>query len=157
MVLTGQLTAASLTNQLESPKTKSPKDKKKKERVPTWEDAMSTFFVGVAFLVIFFLGLLFVRRAFMIWGWFILPALGCMGSGLGDIVHLMRLKNHPAQLEQPQPVNFIASQPHIAELPSRNTTEFMTPPSVTEHTTRHLVEKAKGKRQKAKDKNESEY
>ena len=141
MVLTGQLTAASLTDQIEPSKTK--RGKRKKEYIPTWEDAMSSFFTGIAFLVIFTLGLFFMRRAFMIWGWFIIPALACVGSGLGKIVQLQRQKDHHAQLNPPQPVNLISQQHRVAELPPRNTTEFMTPPpSITEHTTRHLGEEA---------------
>ncbi|MCA1615825.1 MAG: zinc ribbon domain-containing protein, partial [Acidobacteria bacterium] len=60
------------------------KKRKKDEKDPRLlEKGMENIFVGVAFLVIFLAGLLWFRGAFMIWIWFIIPALACAGEGLG--------------------------------------------------------------------------
>lgn len=137
MVLTGKLNATLE----ESPRkmARALKEQKKIEQSMNWESAMSSFFVGVAFLLIFLGGLFFMRGLFMVWIWFIIPSLGCMGSGLGK---MFQLKHREKLLleNQAQTQTLLFSKPNIPQIPSnRDTNEFLSaPPSITENTTRHL-------------------
>jgi hypothetical protein len=105
------------------------------------EHAIGRIFTGVAFLTLFLTGLLFFRGGFMIWIWFIIPALGCLGDGVGRytrIKHEEKRRELAAPPFSPATVAFPPS-PRGAELPPRANADFYTPPaSVTEGTTRHL-------------------
>lgn len=79
------LVTEALTGSMTSVKTK-PIGKYKKE--PTIEKAMETLFVGLAFLLIVFGGAIFFTGGFMMWIWFIIPALTLIGSGIGQWMSL---------------------------------------------------------------------
>lgn len=117
--------------------------KRKKKEPPTLEQGLDNIFKGVAFLVIFLVGLFALRGGFMLWVWFIIPALACFGEGLGQVIRAnreaRRLRpplNAPAggfdELSPPGPSRY-------AELPAADTSEMLrAPTSITESTTRHL-------------------
>lgn len=138
MVLTGQLNEALEKN----PKRMARALKKQKEieESMTWESAMSSFFTGVAFLLIFLGGLFFMRGLFMMWIWFIIPSLGCMGSGLGKMFQLRQKEKQLLQNQNQSQTSLpFFSKTNISQMPSRDTNEFLSaPPSITENTTRHL-------------------
>ncbi len=142
-----------LSGQLNTALEKNPKDlakalreQAKEDKKLNWEEAMSTLFVGIAFLVIFFEGVFFLPKFFWVGIWFIIPALGCIGSGLGTGLQIMRKDKLQLQ-NQTQTQNQLKSQmafpqprPIAAQFPGRDTNEFMpAPPSITENTTRHLA------------------
>lgn len=144
MVLTGELNA----ELVKSPKkiAKALKEKKEVEESMNWEGAVSSFFTGVAFLLIFLAGAIFMRGLFMIWIWMIIPALACIGSGLGKMVQLRHREKLLLQgkTQNQMPTQLIQPQPTFSQLSvSRDTNEFMSaPPSITENTTRHLSAEA---------------
>lgn len=110
---------------------------------PSIERAVESIGMGAAFLVIFITGLLVFRNAFMVWVWFIIPALTCIGKGAGQYLrykqeqpHFEPQRQNPAPLFQPSSAGSPAPQhtfmPH-------GTSELLTPPAgATEGTTRHL-------------------
>lgn len=123
-----------------------PGRKKKDEKDPRLlEKGMENIFVGVAFLVIFLAGLLWFRGAFMIWIWFIIPALACAGEGLGQLLRsrreyrLLMAGARPAVAfddarARPLP------RASFNELAAPDTADMADSPfSVTEATTRHLA------------------
>jgi hypothetical protein len=119
--------------------------KKKDEKDPRLlEKGMENIFVGVAFLVIFLAGLLWFRGAFMIWIWFIIPALACAGEGLGQLLRSRR--EYRLLLAGARPAAFDAVDARqfrragYNELAAPDTAEIADSPfSVTEATTRHLA------------------
>ena len=124
------------------------KKKKKDEKDPKLlEKGMENIFVGVAFLIIFLAGLLWFRGAFMIWIWFIIPALACAGEGLGQLMRSRReyrLLMSGARPVAPGDVD-VQQFPRTSfgELAAPDTSDMAESPfSVTEATTRHLASRA---------------
>jgi hypothetical protein len=112
--------------------------KYKFKKPPTLEKGLENLFSGIAFLIIFTLGFFYMKGLFMVWVWFIIPALACVGQGLGQII---RSRSAQPALMPPDTFRPAASlHPTPArELPAADTSEIKTPPaSVTEGTTRHL-------------------
>jgi hypothetical protein len=71
------------------------------------------------------------------WGfWLLIPALACMGEGVGQLVRLKREK----EAGTVRPPLLPESHVNAAGLPPPVDTGriMMPPPSITEHTTRHL-------------------
>lgn len=135
MLMNGQV-SMSLESQNEEVETSRRSRRKKKKKEPTYADAFEDAFVGLAFLIIFAVGLLFFAKFVWVWIWFIIPALACMGSGIGQILQIQQQAKNPPVLANNQ--TFFSAQPRPNELPPRQTSEMIAPPSVTEHTTRHL-------------------
>jgi len=105
------------------------------------EQAASSFFSGLAFIIVSFAVLRFAPAGRIWWFWLLIPAFSCMGSGIGLYLKL-REQRRQQQLAQFNPV---VSQPTLAspatpaqELSAPTTSELHIPSSVTEHTTRHL-------------------
>jgi hypothetical protein len=114
------------------------KSKRKAKEPPTLEKGLENIFVGIAFLIIFLLGFFYLRGAYMIWVWFIIPALACVGEGLGQVIRSRSSRALPTQVVARAPVAF-KHAPRQSELPAPDTSEITMPPaSVTEGTTRHL-------------------
>jgi len=139
LMLSGHLSAALEKNPKDL--ARALKEKVKEDKNLNWEEAMSTLFVGIAFLIMFLVGVVFMPKFFWIGIWFIIPALGCIGSGLGTSLQIMRKDKlqlqRPAPLMMPTPLT--QHRVNIAQLPSKSTSEFMpAPPSVTENTTKYL-------------------
>ena len=112
--------------------------RRRKSKEPAYlEKGIQNIFIGVAFLIIFLAGLLFFRGAFMIWIWFIIPALACLGEGIGQFMRAKR--EQPALTPRFGATAVMPPAPRVSELPARATSEIPQPPfSVTEGTTRHL-------------------
>ncbi|HVF57151.1 MAG TPA: zinc-ribbon domain-containing protein [Pyrinomonadaceae bacterium] len=102
------------------------------------ERAVSNIAIGIAFLIIFLGGLLFFQRGFMAWVWMIIPAMACLGKGVGQY---LRYKQEQERLAPPTfvPAPSLPYQRQSATIAQHGTSELLTPPSsVTEGTTRHL-------------------
>lgn len=107
---------------------------------PSISYGVSKIFVGIAFIIVA-LALSNTPFGWSWWFWMLIPALGALGKGIGEIVQYKseqkkNLLQTPIQQQQPafQPPRQVGSLP-----PRYNTTEFMNaPPSITENTTRHL-------------------
>jgi zinc ribbon protein len=115
------------------------KGKRKSKEPPPLEKGVENVFKGIAFLIIFMLGLFYFSGAFMLWIWLIIPGLAGIGEGIGQIIRSRgaRPTFTNADASQPNVINR-ASQPN--ELPAADTSEIIMPPSsVTEGTTRQLA------------------
>jgi hypothetical protein len=116
---------------------KGRKQKHARKKLPTLEEGLENIFFGIGLLVVFALGFFYFRGSFW-WVWLILPALACVGDGLGQVI---RSRREPSALSssavfEPQS---IAQPPRRNELPAADTGEIVPPPSITESTTRNLV------------------
>ena len=140
--LTGRLPEKLVSNP-EIPSAGSRRRRGRKEKEPPGiEKAVQNIFLGIAFLLVFLTGLLFFRRGFMIWIWFIIPALANVGQGVGQFMRLKReekLRVSSYGFDRTAPASLVTPVPRFNELPPRDTAELLGPPtSVTEGTTRHL-------------------
>ncbi len=104
---------------------------------PSVDKGIKHIFMGVGFLLVAISIALFGHQSGdnAWWYWMLIPAFSLLGGGVSEIVrakHWQRLAS-PSQQPTIQP-SFIS---HANELPPRHTAA-MTPPSVTEATTRHL-------------------
>jgi hypothetical protein len=120
----------------------------------SWEGALSTMFMGAAFLVIaIVLGV--SGRGGGWWFWMLIPAFTMLGSGLAKYIQLKKNEDRtvgptpfqPVQPLQPgQPVNHLPpAQTNWVQPESRYKTGDLVPPSVTDATTRHLEIDSEGK------------
>lgn len=141
-VLSGELTAdvvvideAAVTRK--GKRRRKDKDKDKDEnKTPTLEKAFENIGVGLAFLIISVMVALFMPGGRFWWFWLLIPALACVGEGIGQLMRVKREKGLATGREQMFPA---AREAEMRSLPPRNTSEIlMPPPSVTEGTTRHL-------------------
>ncbi len=137
--LTGRLPEKLVSNPEIRPAGASRRGKKEP---PGIEKAVQSIFIGIAFLLICLTGLLFFRGGFMIWIWFIIPALANVGQGIGQFMRLKREDNLRVSsygFDRTAPASLVTPVPRFNELPPRDTAEILGPPtSVTEGTTRHL-------------------
>ena len=126
---------------LEAAEQETKSGKKRKSKVkepPTLEKGMENIFGGIAFLIIFMLGFFYFPRGFMVWVWFIIPALGYFGEGLGQVIRWHSGRVELPNADAPAPASFKRA-PRQKELQAPDTSEIVMPPSsVTEGTTRHL-------------------
>ncbi|MBC7933702.1 MAG: zinc-ribbon domain-containing protein [Rubrivivax sp.] len=114
------------------------KSKRKSKEPPPLEKGIENIFVGIAFLIIFLMGLFYLRGAFMLWVWFIIPALACVGEGLGQVIRSRSSRAALPPADASAPATFKRA-PRQNELPAPDTSEIIMPPaSITEGTTRHL-------------------
>jgi len=127
----------------------------RKGRPLTWEGAIGSFFMGLAFLVVaIFLGASGTGRGW--WFWMLIPAFMMIGSGVAKYMQLKRAEraqpsNSPitsqATLNTPRPNQGLPPQParFAAPVPeSRYKTGDLVPPSITDNTTRHLETNPEG-------------
>lgn len=106
----------------------------KRKKQPSLESGISNIFMGVGFVFVAFAALFFAPAGRIWWFWLLIPAFAMFGGGVAELV---RLKLG----QQPAPMNDSVMPPpqRAAEIPpARNTSEILSPPSVTEGTTRHL-------------------
>ena len=131
--LVPQALAGSLT-ELAALEPKGPDAKvSKPDEPPTLDKGVENVFGGVAFFLIVLLGFVYFRNFFLVWIWFIIPALGNLGKGIGQLI---RVSREPRVLPPASP----EAEPHAGRtpaLPGAATAEIV-PPSVTENTTRNL-------------------
>jgi hypothetical protein len=125
--------------EVEERERKGKKERKIKfKEPPTLEKGLENIFVGIAFLIIFMLGFFYMRGAFMLWVWFIIPSLACVGEGIGQVIRSRSARFALPPADAPAPAAFKRA-PRQSELPAPDTSEIIMPPaSITEGTTRHL-------------------
>jgi len=119
------------------------RDRHKRDDPPNLTYAIVKTFIGIAFLLV----ALAVRglpeiAGHIWWFWMLIPAAGSLGGGVAEFVRLYRQQSAgqlPAANAYVPPA--VSHSPRAAELPpQRVTTDFYTPSSVTENTTK-LLEK----------------
>ena len=128
--LSGQLPAA------EDGSRSSRRGRKRHDREPSIESAITTICTGVAFLIVS-LVLAFSAIGYGWWFWMLIPAFSCLGSGIVRFIKYQEGRRffQPAIDRQ----SAVSAPPPGASLPTRRTGELPAPPaSVTEGTTRHL-------------------
>jgi hypothetical protein len=141
-----------VTQALTAVKPTQPLDRK--GRPINWEGALTTMFMGAAFLAVsIILGL--TGKASGWWFWMLIPAFGMLGSGIAKYVQLKKLEqsqgaNSPAATmtieSSGQPSALPPPSRHVGIAPeSRYKTGDLVPPSVTETTTRHLELDSEGR------------
>jgi hypothetical protein len=117
----------------------------KKGKPIRWDGAISTTFVGMAFLIIaVILGVSGKGDGW--WFWMLIPSFACLGSGIAQFVQLRQRQLQQSARFSPTNTAIGGSQPRDLPPPQtdfvRPNTAFSTgdlvPPSVTEGTTRLL-------------------
>lgn len=103
---------------------------------PTLEQGLENVFGALAFFLIIGLGFQYFVGYFFIWIWFVIPAFGHLGKGIGQIARSRQTPPPapPTQTTVRQDA-LPGFEPHA--LPAADTAEIV-PPSVTEETTRSL-------------------
>lgn len=102
---------------------------RREKEPPTFERGLSNVFKGVALLLIVAGGYFYYFGAVFFWVWFLIPALGHVGEGIGQMI---RAGREPQALPPHAPPQPLLNSP-------RDTSEIASPPaSITEGTTRHL-------------------
>lgn len=113
--------------------------KEKPKEAPTLEKGLQNIFMGLAWLIIFYVAFFYYGGSFYFWGWLLIPMLASFGDGLGQIIRSQREPRAltPAAAAEPEP---LTEQPRPEELPAPDTSEIIParPQSVTEETTRKL-------------------
>jgi hypothetical protein len=113
--------------------------KSKSNKPPTLEKGLENLFSGIAFLIIFMLGFFYMRGLFMVWVWFVIPGLGYVGQGLGQLIRSRSAGQALPPSDSFHPAAALPPTPALG-LPSAATGEIKSPPaSVTESTTRNLA------------------
>ena len=109
------------------------------KKEPSIERAISYFFTGIGFLLAAMF-VVYISPPGFWWGWaFLLPAFGHFGAGVGQYMKLKEQERQQMSLNQPEARPGDHQPPGQSHAPSAPTTsELIEPPSVTEHTTRHL-------------------
>ncbi|HEY8562079.1 MAG TPA: zinc-ribbon domain-containing protein [Pyrinomonadaceae bacterium] len=131
----------------------------RRKRGISWQSAITNVFMGIAFFVVsLILGFTGQFGAQVWWFWLLIPAFGCFGSGIAQIVQLRKLEKQEASFAPQNAQNTISAAPVNAALPPTredyvappkqsiyDTGEFAERPnSVTEPTTRHLEMDSEG-------------
>jgi hypothetical protein len=110
----------------------------KRKGPPSIDRAVHSLFTGLAFLFVAFAVRVYAPAGHLWWFWMFIPAF----AGLGDAVATyLRVREDRQRLAPPSfvPAQVAVPSPmRASELPPRNTGEMISPPSVTEATTRHL-------------------
>jgi hypothetical protein len=100
---------------------------------------MGKFFSGIGFVIAAIIIMRYMPAGIM-WGWsFFIPALSCMGHGLGEYIRWREQQRQQFQLSAPQqPLNAPYVNPNTPQVSAPTTSSLTSPSSITEHTTRHL-------------------
>lgn len=113
--------------------------KRRETPPPKLDKAIANVFTGIGFLLVALSVLFFFPGGRIWWFWLLLPAFGSLGGGAAEYVRFKHSQSEEPKLPgvdsrpslQPPPAR-------VSALPTRNTSELVPPPSVTEGTTRHL-------------------
>lgn len=134
------LVSAALTGRLpellEEESDKKGRRGRRRKKLPTLEKGIETLALGVGFIFVALAVARFAPAGRLWWFWLLIPAFSMIGSGIGEILRARQKPTQPS-VAPPQAKPQVAPPPP-RELPRRNTAELVPPPSVTEHTTRHL-------------------
>ena len=125
----------------------------RKGRAVSWQSAITNIFMGFAFLTVsVILGITGIYGAQVWWFWLLIPAFGCLGSGIAQTVQLKKAEKREAAFSAQNTQNTLATPTSPNALPPPQT-DYVAPPkqsiydtgefaerpeSVTESTTRHL-------------------
>ncbi|HUQ30846.1 MAG TPA: zinc-ribbon domain-containing protein [Pyrinomonadaceae bacterium] len=107
---------------------------------PRLDKAITNLFMGIAFLLVSFSVMLFAPGGRMWWYWMLIPAFTMLGGGVAEYVRYKQSRGEEVKLPGiPSRPELPPTPPaRVSALPTRNTSELVQPPSVTEGTTRHL-------------------
>jgi hypothetical protein len=94
---------------------------------------ITNVFMGVGFLLVSFASFFFAPAGHIFWFWLLIPAFAMLGKGVAEIVSAKYSPSLTQGMSQTQ----MPPAARTGELPPRNDV-FLTPPSVTEQTTRQL-------------------
>ncbi len=123
----------------------------KKEKMVSWEGALGTLFMGIAFLIVTFV--LAVSKAGNDWWfWMIIPAFSMIGGGVAKVIRLKKAEKQNVSFSATSEAqntfepaaknaNLPPAQTDYIKKPQKSiydTGELVAPPSVVEGTTRHL-------------------
>jgi hypothetical protein len=107
---------------------------------PRLDKAITNIFMGIGFLLVSLSVMLFGPGGRIWWYWMLIPAFTMLGGGVAEYVRYKQSREEEVKLPGIQSRPELPSTPpaHVSALPTRNTSELIQPPSVTEGTTRHL-------------------
>jgi hypothetical protein len=112
-------------------------DRRRRRKEPGIENAATSFFTGIGFVIAAIAVLLYAPAGAFWWWSFMIPAFATIGRGVGEYLRWKEQQRKQAFLERP--VIQTAAYPIPQAIPQAPTTsELVKPSSVTEHTTRHL-------------------
>jgi hypothetical protein len=138
------LVAQALTGQLQPPPNAPLTPVNEKGQPLSQANALRHLFMGFSFIAVSLI-LSTMPFARFWWFWMLIPALGMIGVGGGELLQIREFRNRQAALPPAMPPtppqgSFPASYMPPSGLPARNTGEITPQPfSVTEATTRHLA------------------
>jgi hypothetical protein len=113
--------------------------KKDRKKEPSIEGPITEFFTGIGFVIAAVAILVFVPSGVFWWWSLLIPAFALIGEGVGKYLRWREYQRKQTSLQGlgNQPVAYQSpAQPPALSAPT--TSELVKPPSVTEHTTRHL-------------------
>lgn len=110
----------------------------RKRDAPRLDKAIRSAFGGLAFLVIALILAFSTSRRADWWYWLLIPAFMMIGGGIAECVRLNQARKKKEERLTDVPLREFSVPSKVSALPPRNTAELVPPPSVTEHTTRHL-------------------
>ncbi len=139
-----------LTGKLSSSKG----SKKHKNSKSGWDSAITTLFMGLAFLVVSII-LSTTETGHGWWFWMLIPAFGMIGTGIAKIIQLKQNEKQNISIDLEEEADQIPSRKTEALPPkqteyvsetedSRYQTGDLVPPSVVEKTTRQLEMDSEG-------------
>lgn len=112
---------------------------RREKDLPRVDKAIKTGFMGLAFLIIAIIIGFTGDRRHDYWYWLLIPAFTMIGGGIAEYVRVKHSAATEKRLPDAQPrAAMPPARARVSAIPPRNTAELVTPPSVTENTTRHL-------------------
>jgi hypothetical protein len=143
--LTGSRPAVVPSEELEDSSRAGRRSRRRKcKKPPSVEHGIKNIFMGIAFVLVALSIMVFGKGGQDWWFWMLIPAFAMLGGGVAELVGIKMEKGGalPAaqgQAEMPAALPAALPQRSPLPLPQRNTGELIPqPPSITEHTTRHL-------------------
>jgi hypothetical protein len=107
---------------------------------PRLDKAITNIFMGIGFILVSLSVMLFAPAGRIWWFWMLIPAFTMLGGGVAEYVRYKQSRGEEVKLPGIQSRPELPPTPpaRVSALPTRNTSELVQPPSVTEGTTRHL-------------------
>jgi hypothetical protein len=111
------------------------------KKPPSIEGAIQIFFSGLGIVLASFAAREFAPAGQNWWFWLLIPALSCMGAGIGQFFKLRELRQQQqgSQFDStPSQPTFTSPTTRIPEISAQTTSDPPSSSSITEHTTKHL-------------------
>lgn len=106
----------------------------KDDEPPNLANGIQKVFTGIGFVLVAIAARFFAPAGMLWWFWLLIPAFAMLGKGIAEIVTVKNAMGLPPVTNHtPMPTARITD-----ELPPRPSYDPLSPPSVTEETTRHL-------------------